>query len=210
MNTQIAISCRQVIGRKPHVSPCRQDTFLSGANMKRCPLLDISLLALSQGRYAIVDTMDYKWLNQWKWYAHWGGYGVWYVMRQKDMGEGRQTSLSLHRVILNAHAGVYVDHRNRDGLDNRRCNLRIATSSQNKANRVKAKRNTSGYKGVTWHRSSRKWQAQINHGCQKIYMGQYDDPLVAAKKYDEKAKEMFGEFALTNFQENQDADTRTR
>lgn len=87
-----------------------------------------------------------------------------------------------------------VDHKNGNGLDNRKCNLRIATSSQNKANTKIRRDNTSGFKGVIWHKASNKWMARVADK----YLGLFRSKYEAAKAYNQKAKEMFGEFARLN------------
>ncbi|EGK12982.1 pathogenesis-related transcriptional factor and ERF protein [Desmospora sp. 8437] len=83
----------------------------------------------------------------------------------------------LHRWILDTPEGLVVDHINHDGLDNRRENLRIATKGDNQHNRKGAQRNnkSSGIRGVSWHKKTQKWQAQIKLNGKKIYLGLYKD-----------------------------------
>lgn len=93
-----------------------------------------------------------------------------------------------------------VDHINRDKADNRWCNLRLATRSQNSANVAKAaRRGESDYLGVTFDKSRGKWRAQIRIGGRKVNLGRYADPIEAARAYDEAACMEFGEFAELNF-----------
>ncbi len=89
-----------------------------------------------------------------------------------------------------------IDHVNGNGADNRRANLRIATRSQNGANRGPQKNNTSGYKGVS--RDKQRWQASITvmGVCHRI--GGFDTPEEAAVAYDIRAREVFGEYAKLN------------
>jgi hypothetical protein len=110
----------------------------------------------------------------------------------------RQTTLTLHRLIMDPPKGVHIDHINGNGLDNRKCNLRMCTKSDNAKNRKLNKNNTSGFKGVS-PTISRKlpWVAQISGR----YLGRFDDVIEAAKAYDEAAKELHGEFANLNFPE---------
>lgn len=94
----------------------------------------------------------------------------------------------------------YVDHANRDGLDNRRSNLRPATGSQSSANRRKQKNNTSGYIGVYWHERDGKWIARVRgKNGRVVWEMRFDDPEVAARARDAKALVVFGEFAVLNF-----------
>jgi hypothetical protein len=104
----------------------------------------------------------------------------------------------MQNVILPPPEGRLVDHENQDGLDNRRANLRIATRSQNNANQRRRKDNTSGYKGVVWHKRERRWQAQIQVEGKCLYLGGFDDPKDAAQAYNVAAFTHFGEFARLN------------
>jgi hypothetical protein len=91
-----------------------------------------------------------------------------------------------------------VDHVNRNGLDNRRINLRPATVSQNQANRGPLSNNTSGYKGVSWNRGRHKWSAIIKVAGEVTRLGFFDDPIEAARAYNQAASEAFGEYAYLN------------
>ena len=105
----------------------------------------------------------------------------------------------MHRLILGCGPGEEVDHRNGNGLDNRRGNLRPATHALNQANvrRVRAK---SGFKGVSrWVRPSpRPWRAHITVKGRMKFLGAFATPEEAARAYDAAARELFGEFACTN------------
>jgi hypothetical protein len=105
----------------------------------------------------------------------------------------------LHRVITNCPDSYDVDHINGNGLDNRKCNLRIATRSQNLANTGAHSHNKSGYKGVSFDKSKGKWRAQITKEGRCRNLGRFSDPIEAAKRYDEAAKKLHGEFAYLNF-----------
>jgi hypothetical protein len=111
---------------------------------------------------------------------------------------GKRKTLRLHRVIMGAPDGIDVDHKNGNGLDNRRENLRLATRSQNKANVGLTLTNTSGRKGVSWHHATKKWRAQIRTGGRHMHLGLFTDLDEAARVYDRAAIEHYGEFALTN------------
>lgn len=93
-----------------------------------------------------------------------------------------------------------VDHINRDKADNRWCNLRLATRSQNSSNVDPARRrNTSGFIGVTFDKARDKWRAQIRIDGRKVNLGRFSDPVEAAKAHDDAARKAFGEFAELNF-----------
>ena len=88
-----------------------------------------------------------------------------------------------------------IDHVNRTRSDNRLCNLRVATRSQNLGNMGRRPVNTSGYKGVTWHKRAEKWLAQISVNRKNIYLGLFNCPIAAHAAYIAKARSLFGEFA---------------
>lgn len=115
-------------------------------------------------------------------------------------GAGRDQVL-MHRLISKASGSDFVDHINRNKLDNRRCNLRLCTTRQNSMNRNKQVNNTSGFKGVC-QTAKGKWQAQITYKGRSIYLGSFDDPETAAKAYDTAARDIFGEYAFLNLPNN--------
>ncbi len=97
-------------------------------------------------------------------------------------------------MIANLDNKKYVDHINHNKLDNRMENLRWCTGTENNRNNGKSCKNTSGVKGVHWHIRSQKWQASVRIGDKKKYLGSFDNILDAKKAYQDKAKEIFGEF----------------
>ncbi len=121
-----------------------------------------------------------------------------YALRAVRRADGRWTTTRLHNFLT---GWSYVDHVNGDGLDNRRCNLRPADQPRNGQNRGASALNTSGYKGVTWHKGGRKWMAQIVAEGQRYYLGLFVDPLEAARAYDAAARRLHGQFARLNFQD---------
>jgi len=153
-------------------------------------------IPLTQGKFAIVDAADYAWLNQWKWYYHKLGYAVRSVWEEHKKG-----LLYMHRVILNAPPDMQTDHRNMEGLDNRRCNLRLCTSSQNKMNKRKRAGCSSRYKGVCWFPRDHKWKGYIEVNGRTRNLGYFDDELDAARAYDVAARQHFREFARLNLAE---------
>jgi hypothetical protein len=154
-------------------------------------------IALTQGKVALVDDEDYAWLTEWKWCAHWDGHN-WYAIRSRgDPGTRKTISFKMHREILNVPKGMQTDHINGQGLDNRRSNLRICTQAQNVHNRGKLRNNVSGFKGVCWHTGG-FWTAQIYLNNRRHHLGSFDDPIDAAKAYNEAALRLHGEFAKPN------------
>ena len=148
------------------------------------------MIPLTQGKFTIVDEADAGLvLSAGCWYAI-RAPRTWYAVRSAS-----GVRLHMHTLIADVKG---PDHVNRNGLDNRRINLRTANQSQNCANQGVPSNNTSGYKGVTRNRANRKWKAQINVNGQYIYLGTFDDSAEAARAYNEAALEHFGEFAWLN------------
>jgi hypothetical protein len=150
------------------------------------------IITLTQGREAIVDDEDYEYLNQWKWFYARCGYATGHV-------NCHSKTVYMHRVIMETPTGMETDHVNGDKLDNRKNNLRMCTSQQNKANKTKENNNTSGYKGVTWDKSRKTWNAKIMINYKCINLGRFVNIVDAARAYDEAATKLFGNFAKTNF-----------
>jgi hypothetical protein len=100
---------------------------------------------------------------------------------------------------MGARSGEQVDHINGDTLDNRIRNLRICSCAENLRNRGITKNNSSGFKGMSWHKECRRWQARIKYLGRDLHIGLFDDLFEAARAYDKKAAEIFGKFARFNF-----------
>jgi hypothetical protein len=153
---------------------------------------------LDEGKWTIVDLEDYYRYARFKWCLGGGG-GKFYAIRGQRTGTNDLKIVRLHRLIMNAPDGLLVDHRNGDGLDNRRSNLRLATRSQNQFNKGKRKNTTSQYKGVYFHKEHQRWAAQIIVEGKKICLGHFDSEIEAARIYDEAARKYGGVFARLNF-----------
>lgn len=154
------------------------------------------LIKLTQDQYALVDDEDYDYLNQFKWCADWcRSTNSFYAKRRRLKREPIGPSIiMMHRYIMSAPAKMYIDHINHDTLDNRKCNLRICTASQNAMNRNKQSTNTSGYKGVCWSKSAKKWLARIDINKKSIHLGYFKEKEEAYKVYCEAAKKHHGKF----------------
>ena len=156
------------------------------------------LICLTREQVTIVDDENYEWLSQWKWYARKDGSGCYRACR----GVGSPPKhLFMHRQILKAPQSKMVDHKNHNTLDNRKRNLRLCTNTQNQQNQLVRATGTSRYKGVCLHKASCKWQAQIKINGKDCYIGIFKKEENAARAYDKKAREIFGEFAKLNFEE---------
>lgn len=151
---------------------------------------------LTQGLFALVDAVDFENVSKFKWCAHKERqkfYAVTNVPENEIKCFGK-TQIRMHQLILGAAS---IDHINGNGLDNRRCNIRICTSAQNNSNRRKMK-GSSVFKGVYFDRDKNKWVAQIKKNRRPFYLGSFKSESDAAVAYNKKAAEFFGSFALLN------------
>lgn len=152
----------------------------------------MKLIPLTQGKSAIVDDEDYEYLMQWKWYVAKG-----YAIRNVGQRPNR-TRLFMHRGVAKTLQGMETDHINGNTLDNRRVNLRVCTRSENARNRCKNSNNTSGFKGVNFHKETRKWAAHIRLNKRLIHLGLFSTPETAHAAYCDAAIKHYGEFVRTS------------
>lgn len=145
-------------------------------------------IELSQGKVALVDDEDFDYLNQFKWCVLTGNpKTMLYACRRLD----KHTLLLMHCEIMDYKG---IDHKDRNGLNNTRDNLRRASESQNRCNVLA--RSVCGYKGVTKYKN--KWKARIQFEGLEHYLGLFETVEEAAKARDVKAEELHGEFAVLN------------
>lgn len=163
----------------------------------------VARITLTQGYTALVDDEDVeRVLACGSWHVSIETGGVYAVHTQRIPGTRKTVSVRLHRFIMNAPDESDVDHINGDGLDNRRANLRLCTDSENQRNARKQKRQTaSRYKGVTWHKAVKRWQAQIQVAGRNQYLGVFHSEIDAARAYDAAARVVSSKFAKCNLTE---------
>jgi hypothetical protein len=183
-------------------------------------------IKLTQGYFALIDPADYPRLSRYNWrICRTKGKNTLYAERSIRLPNGKYPRILMHRQIMshyplttNHHSltanhhplttnhsasaiepqATVIDHINRNGLDNRRANLRLATVTQNAWN-SKKRNSRSGYKGVWFAAEKGLWRAAIVNEGRKIHLGYFKDKTAAARKYDEAAKKYRGQFALLNF-----------
>lgn len=152
-------------------------------------------LELKCGHLLIIDSIDHALLDQYGWCLDKRD-NTCYVKRI-----GRGSTIHIHRLIMerilarNLLRTELVDHKNRNGLDNRRSNLRLVTHSQNMKNRKLQVNNSSGYRGVFWRKDAKKWQAQIKVEGRFKSLGTFTEIEDAALAYKEAAQKYYGEYA---------------
>ena len=137
---------------------------------------------------ALIDDEDFDLISKFSWRLYKSrAHSIRYAVTGRNA--------RMHRIIMNAQTDQMVDHVNRDGLDNRRENLRLCDAHQNSGNRLKNK-NHAGFKGVRWDRG--KWETRIKVNGRDIYLGRFKTETEAAAVYDRAAKSLWEESARTN------------
>jgi hypothetical protein len=157
-------------------------------------------IALTRGLTAIVDEEDFDRLIGFKWYAATNSSGGRYA-RRSLYDQGIRGWVFMHQEIMPPRLGLEIDHKNCDGLDNRRENLRYATRAQQQANRRPW--GSSGLRGVRFDPNSplRPWRAKIALNRTVRRLGSFASKEEAARAYDAAAILIHGEFARLNFPE---------
>lgn len=151
-------------------------------------------IQLTQGRAALVDDVDYDTLINHRWHLGSGGR---YAARMKRGTKTDRSVLLMHRVIMGlTNENIQVDHIDGNKLNNQRSNLRLVTSSQNKMNTGILSTNTTGFKGVTYDKESKKYIAQIGINRKCIKIGRFDSISDAASARIEAERRYHGQYAM--------------
>jgi hypothetical protein len=149
-------------------------------------------ITLTNNEICIIDDEDFLKIKNYNWYAS----------KCKNItyatGYNKKDKQYMHRLIMNASKSEIIDHINNNGLDNRKQNLRICTVSQNAQNNRKRRDTSSIYKGVCYNKRNSKWMASLKINGKFKYLGEFKEEIDAAKAYNNKAIELFGEFANLN------------
>lgn len=162
-------------------------------------------ISLTQGKIALVDDCDFDYLNQWKWCAA-KARRTYYAFRRMEIN-GKMTVGTMHQFLINQPKGMQIDHKDDNGLNNQRNNLRICTNQENHmkmqtAKLIKGKAKTSLFKGVCFCKRTGRWAVSIKINGKNKFLGRHVSEIYAATVYNDAAKVMFGEFArLNNVQE---------
>lgn len=154
-------------------------------------------IELSSDKFAVVDDCDFDKVSQFKWFAFKTKKGhTFYAARTVEFPDGRKTSQLMHRFILGlTDPKKRTDHRDHDGLNNTRVNLRVCTHQQNQCNVLKRNRE---FKGVTLEKRTGKYFARVMVNREVKHLGTFARPEDAARAYNAAALKHFGEFACLN------------
>ena len=158
----------------------------------------MKIIPLSQGKVALVDDEDFERLSLHKWYAA-KERDTFYAVRTVKRN-GRNAMIRMHREVLclSKGDGVIVDHRDMNGLNNQKENIRRADKTINNLNKRLQKNNSSGFRGVSWHKGNAKWGAHIRVNGKLKSLGFYDEASIAAIAYNEASKKYYGENGFIN------------
>lgn len=150
-------------------------------------------IKLTNGGSTFVDDEDYERLLPYKWHRH-DERGLQYV-RVSFSKNKKQTVILMHRLIMNAPVGVDVDHKDGNGLNNQKGNLRLCTDQQNSMNMKLFCTSTSGHKGVSWNKQFKKWESYIWFHRKKIRLGEYKEKADAIAAREKAEKELYGNWS---------------
>lgn len=159
---------------------------------------------LGEGKYALVDgDYDGEYFSQYRWYLLKNGYPA--RAKVEEKAKDRTKYVYLHQEVAGVIKGLWIDHIDRDKLNNRSCNLRHVTPSENARNRIQnAKGRDNGYKGVNQRvrRNGKRNNLKAPRyyaTCARVHLGTFDTPREAAEAYDRRARELWGDLAVLNF-----------
>jgi hypothetical protein len=153
-------------------------------------------IELTRGFEAIIDDEDFERVSKYKWRANvtsWGTYAVTWMRI-----EGRGQHVYLQRFLLGLPRDKLITFANGDKLDNRRINLKYTTRSKSQMGRPRRSNNRTGFKGVSFNKAAEKYKSYIKKDGKLHYLGLHATAKEAAAAYNEKAKELYGEFAGLN------------
>ena len=165
------------------------------------PCGEVKHIPMSRGQYALVDAADYEWLSRYKWHLCGGGYAA---------RSEKSKRILMHRQIMEPPPGMVIDHIDGSRANNCRANLRVCTHAENQRNRRKKRDSASAFKGVGYLKNCRRCHAKLVFEGRTVWLGHFDSEPEAARAYDRKAVELFGEFAHLNFPEEWPQERRDR
>ena len=172
---------------------CLQKDKVSGITQNKYEFADEYVIGYTSNtnKQFIFDVDDYEKVSKYHWYEETNGY-------IRSSGQKKEDKVLLHRLVMGFPEDIVIDHINHNTFNNKKSNLRIATTSQNAMNRIKSSNNTSGMSGVVWVKSRNKWKSQIKFNNQLIFLGEYDRFEDAEKRRKQAEEKYFGEYSYDN------------
>lgn len=160
---------------------------------------NLAYISLTKDYVSILNVEDLYLVSDFNWRAEIafksnGEVRTVYAVRKPKVSETYDSTVRMHRIIVNCPVNFQVDHINGNGLDNRRENLRVVTDSQNTQNQRIKSSNKSGYKGVFWHKQRNKWVAQIGIENRQIYLGSFSNIEEAVLEYEKASEKLHKEY----------------
>jgi len=159
---------------------------------------NVAYVSLSRGCYATIDAEDVALVDGYNWCASSKKMRCTYALRNYHDDRGKCYTVYMHRIISGAKAKDQVDHRDHDGLNNRKSNIRVCSDAENKRNRVKRTKGLSKHKGVSWCRKTRLWVAHIKHDGKSFRLGCFDREEDAYRAYCEASARLHKEYGCTD------------
>jgi len=152
----------------------------------------MKILPISGGQQVLLDDGDFEALSKFRWTAQKRKH-TFHAARY----EGKKY-VYMHRLLVSAGPGEQVDHKDGNGLNNQRDNLRVATRAQNQMG-YRHDCVQRGSRGVYWHKAAKKWMARLVHNQKGVYLGLFNNKADAQQAYNEASQRLFGDFAQRNF-----------
>lgn len=161
----------------------------------------IPIMYKGEALSVLVDDEDYDHLRGFRWFFGKGKTknAKGRIMRNGTYDPSKHVTVYLHREVMGAASGQFVDHIDRNPLNNQKSNLRFCSQTENNRNVGNTANKTSRFKGVSWDKARAKWKAEITANLRHIFLGRYTTEEAAAKAYDQSACKYFGQFAFLNF-----------
>lgn len=160
------------------------------------------VLTLKSKKYGamacLYDDADHELISKYKWRVQKGRNTFYAVTYIRDGVRKYRSSYGMHQLLVSVEKGKCRDHKNRNGLDNRRENLRISTIQENNRNATIQRNNTTGYRGVDYNKNHKLFRARVNINRKSVYCRYFKTKEEAALAYNEAAKIHFGEYANLN------------
>jgi len=156
-----------------------------------------NIIKLTRGFCCKIDDEDFDLVSKYKWASNINRRTVYAKTNIKDEF-GKVKTISMHRLIMGNPINLQIDHINHNGLDNRKENLRICSSIENRFNCNSYKGSSSKYKGVSWDKNANKWSSKIRINKILKHLGCFKSEIEAARKYNTMASLHFGEYANLN------------